>query len=49
LGNLLYNVSPGDPLVFLSALGVMAIAGIAACLLPALRAARTDPASILRS
>src|SRR5438094_345514 len=48
LGNLLYNVSPRDPLAFGSALAVMAIASLAACFLPAWRAMRTDPARALR-
>ncbi|HYX00048.1 MAG TPA: ADOP family duplicated permease, partial [Candidatus Elarobacter sp.] len=48
LGNLLYNVSPRDPLAFGSALAVMAIASLAACFLPAWRATRTDPARALR-
>jgi putative ABC transport system permease protein len=48
LGKLLYDVSPYDPRVFGSALAVMTIAALAACLLPAWRAARTDPARILR-
>jgi macrolide transport system ATP-binding/permease protein len=48
LGNLLYNVSPRDPLAFGSAFAVMAIVSLAACLLPAWRASRTDPAHILR-
>ena len=48
LGSLLYNVNPHDPVVFGSALALMATTAIAACLLPALRAARTDPARILR-
>jgi macrolide transport system ATP-binding/permease protein len=49
LGNLLYKVSPRDPLAFGSAFAVMTIAAIAACLFPAWRATRTDPALILRS
>ncbi|HTS59067.1 MAG TPA: FtsX-like permease family protein, partial [Terriglobales bacterium] len=48
LGNLLYNVSPHDPLVFGSALAVTTTTAIAACLSPAWRAARTDPARVLR-
>jgi putative ABC transport system permease protein len=48
LGNLLYNVSPRDPLAFGSAFAVMASASLAACFLPAWRATRTDPARILR-
>ncbi|MFY9530342.1 MAG: ABC transporter permease [Candidatus Acidiferrales bacterium] len=48
LGYLLYNVSPRDPLAFGSAFVVMTIASLAACFLPAWRAARTDPARALR-
>jgi len=48
LGNLLYGISPRDPLAFASALVVMTVAALAACFLPAWRAARTDPARVLR-
>ncbi len=48
LGNLLYKVSPYDPLAFGSALAVMTTAALAACFLPAWRATRTDPARALR-
>ena len=48
LGNLLYHVSPRDPLVFGAAFAVMTIAAMAACFLPAWRATRTDPAEALR-
>jgi putative ABC transport system permease protein len=48
LGNLLYKVSPRDPLAFGSAFVVMTIAALAACFLPAWRATRTDPARVLR-
>jgi predicted permease len=48
LGSYLYNVSPRDPLAFGSAFAVMMITAIAACLLPAWRATRTDPARALR-
>ena len=48
LGRLLYNVSPHNPWVFGSALAVMTMTAISACLLPAWRAARTDPARVLR-
>jgi len=47
-GKLLYNVSPNDPLAFASAVAVMTITSVAACLLPAWRATRTDPARVLR-
>jgi len=49
LGSLLYNVSPYDPWLFGSALAAMTVTAVAACLLPAWRAARTDPARILRN
>jgi predicted permease len=48
MGNLLYKVSPRDPLAFGAAFAVMTIAALAACFLPALRATRTDPARALR-
>jgi macrolide transport system ATP-binding/permease protein len=48
LAQLLYNVSPHDPLVFASALAVMTTTAMSACLLPAWRASRTDPARVLR-
>ena len=48
LGNLLFKVSPRDPLAFGSALAVMTLTALAACLLPAWRAARTDPMRALR-
>jgi macrolide transport system ATP-binding/permease protein len=48
LGQLLYKVSPHDPLVFGLALAVMTTTAISACLLPAWRASRTDPARVLR-
>jgi len=48
LGNLLYQVSPRDPLAFGSAMVVITIASFAACFLPAWRATRVDPARALR-
>jgi predicted permease len=48
LGNLLFHVSPRDPVAFASAFIVMTLAASAACFLPAWRATRTDPARILR-
>jgi predicted permease len=48
LGNLLFQVSPRDPIAFASAFIVMTFAALAACFLPAWRATRTDPARILR-
>jgi predicted permease len=48
MGKLLYNVSPYDPRVFASALAVMTMIAVSACLLPAWRATRTNPARVLR-
>jgi predicted permease len=48
LGYLLYGVGPRDPIVFASAALVMLAAALAACLLPAWRAMRTDPVEALR-
>jgi predicted permease len=48
LGNLLFKVSPRDPLAFGSAFVAMMLVALAACLLPAWRATRTDPARALR-
>lgn len=48
LGDMLYKVSPRDPLAFGSAFLVMLLAAVGACFLPAWRAARTDPMSALR-
>src|SRR5437870_2782522 len=48
MGNLLYKVSPHDPLAFGSALAVITIASLTACFLPAWRATRIDPVQALR-
>jgi predicted permease len=48
LGSLLFNVSPRDPLAFASALGVMSVAALIACFLPAWKATQTDPVRALR-
>lgn len=48
LGYLLYKVSPHDPLAFASALAVMIVAAVTACLLPAWRAIRVDAVRALR-
>ncbi|HVR07221.1 MAG TPA: ABC transporter permease [Thermoanaerobaculia bacterium] len=48
MGDMLYKISPRDPLAFGSALAVMAVVALAACLLPAWRATRTDPVRALR-
>ena len=48
MGNMLYKVSPRDPLAFGSALAVITIAALAACFFPAWRATRIDPTQALR-
>jgi len=48
MGNLLYQVSPRDPLAFGLALAVITIASLAACFFPAWRATRIDPTQALR-
>jgi macrolide transport system ATP-binding/permease protein len=49
LGSYLFRVSPRDPVAFGCAFGVMLLAALAACLLPAWRATRTDPMRALRA
>ena len=46
---LLFGVEPNDPLTFVGVGLVLSIVTIGASLLPAWRAARTDPATVLRS
>lgn len=48
MGDLLYKVSPRDPVAFGLAFVVMTVAALAACFLPAWRATRTDPVRALR-
>jgi ABC-type antimicrobial peptide transport system permease subunit len=48
MGNLLYQVSPHDPLAFGLALIVMITVAFIACFLPARRATRIDPVRALR-
>ena len=49
LQGLLFGVPPRDPVTFLGVALVMALVGLAACALPALRAARVDPLVAMRS
>ena len=46
--SLLYEVKPTDPAIFALAPITLGIPSIAACIAPALKAARTDPATALR-
>ena len=48
LSSMLYRVDPHDPAVIASAAGLVIVAAFAACLIPAVRAARIDPAMLLR-
>jgi len=49
LGGLLYDVSPADPVTFVGAPAFLLAVAALTCLLPALRAARTDPVAAFRS
>jgi ABC-type antimicrobial peptide transport system permease subunit len=49
MGNLLYKVSPRDPLAFGVAFIVMTLVALVACFLPAWRATRIDPVRALRT
>jgi putative ABC transport system permease protein len=49
LNRFLYGVSPNDPASFGVAAGALLLAGVIAALVPAARAARTDPMAALRA
>ena len=46
---LLFGVEPHDPVTLIAVAAMMAVIGIVACWIPALRAARIDPAITMRS
>lgn len=48
LGSLLFGVKPDDPVTLLGASAVLAVVALLACAVPAMQAARTDPAVALR-
>jgi ABC-type antimicrobial peptide transport system permease subunit len=49
LKGLLFGVAPHDPITFVGVVVMMAVIGIAACWIPALRASRVDPAIAMRA
>ncbi len=49
MGNLLFGVKPNDPVTLIGSAAVLVVIAVAACATPAIRAARTDPATALRS
>jgi ABC-type antimicrobial peptide transport system permease subunit len=49
IGGMLWNVAPRDPMTYLASAALLAGAGLLACLVPALKAARADPVRALRS
>jgi ABC-type antimicrobial peptide transport system permease subunit len=48
LGQIVYQANPRDPLVLVGAVLTMALLGIAASAIPALRAIAVDPSKLLR-
>jgi len=49
LRGLLFGIAPRDPVTFLGVAGIMLLIGLVACWIPALRAARIDPAISMRA
>ncbi|MGH7618727.1 MAG: FtsX-like permease family protein [Gemmatimonadaceae bacterium] len=49
LGGMLYGVSPGDPTTLVAIVALVVAIALAACYLPARRAARIDPTEALRT
>jgi predicted permease len=49
LGTLLYSVKPGDPVVVAGIAAMLAVAAIAASLVPGARATRVDPITVLKA
>ena len=48
ISGLLFGVAPNDPLTLVGVAVMMVAIGVAACWLPALRAAKIDPAITMR-
>ena len=49
LQNLLYGVAAGDPATFAAVVALLGVIALAACYVPARRAARLDPIAVLRA
>jgi predicted permease len=49
LASLLYQVSPGDPVILAGVAALLVLVGIAACYIPARRATRVDPLIAMRA
>jgi putative ABC transport system permease protein len=49
LQSMLYTISPTDPVTFLAAPALLAVVAAVACLVPAQRATRVDPARVLKA
>jgi predicted permease len=49
MATMLFGIEPLDPLSFIAAPAMLLLVALAACLIPALRAARVDPAIALRA
>ena len=49
LRGLLFGVSSDDPVTLVAVSGILALVALAACAVPAFRAARTDPVRTLRA
>ncbi|MGH7553461.1 MAG: hypothetical protein ACREMQ_10605, partial [Longimicrobiales bacterium] len=49
IDGLLFGIAPYDPITFVGVAVMMAAIGIVACWIPALRAARIDPAITMRA
>jgi putative ABC transport system permease protein len=49
MASLLYDVSPTDPIVFISLSTLLGVIAVASCFVPAVRASRSDPLIALRA
>jgi ABC-type antimicrobial peptide transport system permease subunit len=49
MGALLFETEPTDPVTYLIVAGTLTLVAVAACLVPAFRAARIDPVLAMRA